>query len=117
MERNGKERENKSVTEKDALQLREKIQQELKEVQYGGLRGKVSNGNLRDFTGGSVVRTLHCQCRGPGLIPSQGTRSHMPQLRVCMPQLKTRVAKKKKKKKGKFKRNQIKLGLLTYTLE
>ncbi|TEA31286.1 hypothetical protein DBR06_SOUSAS710034, partial [Sousa chinensis] len=25
---------------------------------------------------------------GPGLIPGQGTRSHMPQLRVCMPQLK-----------------------------
>ena len=25
---------------------------------------------------------------GPGLIPGQGTRSHMPQLRVRMPQLK-----------------------------
>ena len=25
---------------------------------------------------------------GPGSIPGQGTRSHMPQLRVCMPQLK-----------------------------
>ena len=25
---------------------------------------------------------------GPGSIPSQGTRSHMPQLRSCMPQLK-----------------------------
>ena len=24
----------------------------------------------------------------PGSIPDQGTRSHMPQLRVCMPQLK-----------------------------
>ena len=23
-----------------------------------------------------------------GLIPSQGTRSHMPQLRICIPQLK-----------------------------
>ena len=26
---------------------------------------------------------------GPGSIPGQGTRSHMPQLRVFMPQLKT----------------------------
>ncbi|TEA23326.1 hypothetical protein DBR06_SOUSAS10410006, partial [Sousa chinensis] len=25
---------------------------------------------------------------GPGLIPGQGTRSHMPQLRVCLSQLK-----------------------------
>ncbi|TEA11165.1 hypothetical protein DBR06_SOUSAS7210085, partial [Sousa chinensis] len=25
---------------------------------------------------------------GPGSTPDQGTRSHMPQLRVCMPQLK-----------------------------
>ncbi|TEA39938.1 hypothetical protein DBR06_SOUSAS10310031, partial [Sousa chinensis] len=25
---------------------------------------------------------------GPGSIPGQGTRSHMPQLRVCMTQLK-----------------------------
>ncbi|TEA30806.1 hypothetical protein DBR06_SOUSAS4110278, partial [Sousa chinensis] len=24
---------------------------------------------------------------GQGLIPGQGTRSHVPQLRVCMPQL------------------------------
>ena len=51
---------------------------------------------------------------GLGLIPSQGTRSHMPQLRVRMPQLKDTtcpnedrrsqnsepVQKKKKKKKG-----------------
>ena len=53
------------------LQLREKIKQELKEVQYGGLWGKVNNGNLRDFTGGPVVKTLHSQCRGPGVIPSR----------------------------------------------
>ena len=25
---------------------------------------------------------------GPGLISGQGTRSHMPQLRICTPQLK-----------------------------
>ena len=30
---------------------------------------------------------LHSQCRGPGLIPGQGTKSHMPQLN-SMPQLK-----------------------------
>ena len=28
------------------------------------------------------------QCMGLGLIPGQGTRSHTPQLRVCMSQLK-----------------------------
>ena len=32
---------------------------------------------------------LHAPNTGdPGLIPGQGTRSHMPQLRVCMLQLK-----------------------------
>ena len=41
-----------------------------------------------DFPGGPVAKTQHSQCRGPGLIPSQGTRSHMPQLRVCVLQLK-----------------------------
>ena len=35
-----------------------------------------------------VVRTQHMQCQGPSLIPGQGTRSHMLQLRVHMPQLK-----------------------------
>ena len=29
---------------------------------------------------------------GPGLIPGQGTRSHMPQLRVCIPQLRVHVS-------------------------
>ena len=30
--------------------------------------------------------TLHaCNAGDPGLNPVQGTRSHMPQLRVCMP--------------------------------
>ena len=44
----------------------------------------------KEFPGGPVARTPCSQCRGPGLIPSQGTRSsHMPQLkkRSCMPQL------------------------------
>ena len=32
----------------------------------------------------NVAKTLHSQCRSPGLIPGQGTRFHMPQLRVHM---------------------------------
>ena len=40
----------------------------------------------RDFPGGPVAKTPHYQRRGPGLIPGQGTRSHMLQLKVCMPQ-------------------------------
>ena len=49
---------------------------------------------------------------GPGLIPGRGTRSHMPQLRVCMLQrrskipcaaTKTRPSKKKKKRVSKNK--------------
>ena len=34
-----------------------------------------------DFPGGPVAKTLSSQCRGPGSIPGQGTRSHMPQWR------------------------------------
>ena len=36
---------------------------------------------------------------GLGSIPGRGTRSHMPQLRVRIPQLRPSAAKKKKKKK------------------
>ena len=36
---------------------------------------------LRDSPGGPVAETLHFQCRGPGLIPGQGTRPHMLQLK------------------------------------
>ena len=32
--------------------------------------------------------TLRFQCRGPGSIPGQGTRTHRPQLRVHRLQLK-----------------------------
>ena len=43
-----------------------------------------------------VAQTLHSQCRAPSLIPGQGTRSHMPKLRVHMTQLKIlHVARKK----------------------
>ena len=41
-----------------------------------------------DFPGGPVAMTLHSQCRDPGLIPIEGTRSHMPQLRVHRVRLK-----------------------------
>ena len=43
--------------------------------------------SLRDLPAGGAgeAKSLRSQCKGPGLIPGQGTRSHMPQLRVCMP--------------------------------
>ena len=44
-------------------------------------------------TGGPVAKTPCAQCRGPRLIPGLGTRSHMPQLRVRMPQLRPHAAK------------------------
>ena len=34
-----------------------------------------------------MAETLCSQSRGPGSIPGQGSRSHLPQLRVHMPQL------------------------------
>ena len=43
---------------------------------------------FRDFPDGPVAKTPHSQCRGPGSIPGQGARSHMLQVRVCLPQLK-----------------------------
>ena len=35
-----------------------------------------------------MAMTAYSLCKGPGSIPGQGNRPHMPQLRVCMPQLK-----------------------------
>ena len=35
-----------------------------------------------------MAKTWHSQYRGLGSIPVQGTRSHMPELRVQMPKLK-----------------------------
>ena len=49
----------------------------------------------RDFPGGPVAKFLCSQCRGLGLIPGQGIKSHVPQLRVCMPQLKILCATEK----------------------
>ena len=59
-----------------------------------------------DFPGGPVAKTLCSQLGDPGSIPGQGTRSHMPQLRVCLLQLKPhmlqlRPGTTKKKKKSK----------------
>ena len=48
-----------------------------------GLHGKhkeVEGG----FPRGPVAKTLASSARGPGSIPGQGTRSHMPQLTVHM---------------------------------
>lgn len=42
---------------------------------------------IETFLGGPVARTL--QWRGPGSISGQGTRAHLAQLRVCMPQLRS----------------------------
>ena len=37
---------------------------------------------LWDFPGGTMAKTPHLQCRGPGLDPGQRMRSHMPQLKM-----------------------------------
>ena len=50
----------------------------------------------RDFPGGPVSKTPHSQCRGPGSIPGQGTRSHMPQTRSQVLQLRVRVTQLKR---------------------
>ena len=42
----------------------------------------------RDFPGGLVAKTPCFQCNDLGSIPGRGTRSHMLQLRVHVPQLK-----------------------------
>ena len=40
-----------------------------------------------DFSGSPVAKTPHSKAGGLGSLPGQGTRSHMPQLRVRMLQL------------------------------
>ena len=64
---------------------------------------------MRDFSGSPVAKTPCSQCRGPGSIPGQGTRSHMPPLssKVQMLQLKipratTKMQCSQKKKKKKY---------------
>ena len=43
---------------------------------------------LRDFLGGPMTKTPHSQCREPRFDPGSGSKSHMLQIRVLMPQLK-----------------------------
>ena len=40
------------------------------------------NSELWDFPGGPVAKTRCSQCKEPGSIPGQGTRSHMLQLKI-----------------------------------
>ena len=74
-----------------------------------------------DFPGGLAAKTPHSQYRGLGIIPGQGTRPHMPQLRVRMPQLRpntTKYLKKRSSIPGQLIRNQLwqpKLPLNTAT--
>ena len=35
---------------------------------------KKQTNTMRDFPGGPIAKTLSFQCRGPSLIPGQGTR-------------------------------------------
>ena len=43
-----------------------------------------------DFPGGPVAKTLHFQYKGAWVsIPGQGTRSHMPQLKIPYGAMKT----------------------------
>ena len=47
-----------------------------------------------DIPGDPGLRLHAPNAGGPGLIPGQGTRSRMPQLRVHMPQLKDPATKR-----------------------
>jgi len=62
----------------------------MKQVLSGWKKGEIrAEVHLREIS--LVVQWLRLQATnagGLGLIPSQETRSHMLQLRVCMPQLK-----------------------------
>ena len=56
-------------------------------------RIKINIKNTRDFPGGPVAKTQHSQWGVPGSIPGQGTRPHMPQLRILHAQLRSDTAK------------------------
>ena len=43
----------------------------------------------RDFPGGPVAKTFHPNVGGLGLIPDQGTRSTIPQIKIPCPTTKT----------------------------
>ena len=60
-----------------------------------GFRVKSNKFNITSYKGKSGTSllvqwlTIHApNAGGPGSIPDQGTRSHSPQLKACMPQLK-----------------------------
>ena len=56
-------------------------------VQLKSFNSELKSHLERNFPG-PVAKILHFQCTaGSGTIPGQGTRSHMPQLRVQMLQL------------------------------
>ena len=46
----------------------------------------IRNLKFEDFPGSPVAKIPRSQCRAPDLIPGQGARFYMPQLRVRMPQ-------------------------------
>ena len=48
----------------------------------------LSKRNTRDFPGGPVTNTQHSSAGDLGSTLGQRTRSYMPRLTVCMPQLK-----------------------------
>ena len=63
------------------------IAKKLETTQMSRTREWINKLRSRDFPGGPGAKTLRSQYRVCG-FPDWGTRSHMPQLRVCMPQLK-----------------------------
>ena len=37
---------------------------------------------IEELSGGLVAKTPYPQCSAPGSMPGQGTRSHMPQVKI-----------------------------------
>ena len=58
-----------------------------------------------------MLKTLSSQCWGTGSIPGQGTRSHMPQLRVHVSQLKILHATAKSRHKLKSKQTKKRISI------
>ena len=56
------------------------------------VRFELQEATAWDFPDGPGDKPLHYQCRGPGLIPGRGTRSHMPQLKIPQAATKTRCS-------------------------
>ena len=50
---------------------------------------------MRDFPGGPMAQTPHSQAGGPDLIPDQGIRFHMPQLKILHATAKTQHSQNK----------------------